>query len=296
MIELRSFESEFGVDIIGFDIKSPSADEIKIIEGAVHQHTVVRIRGQEFSDEDQLRFTRYFGEVSVPTLKQTHGEDQAGTPEFMTTVSNIVVDDEPIGQFGNEELDWHTDLNYMERPHAWSLLHALELPSTGGDTHFVNTRMAYETLPQELQKRIDGVMARHDIWCLTIQVGAEHHGKLTPGIEPPAGYGEDGWSKIHEGIEHPLARTHPVTGKKALYFGRRQNLYIPNIPFPESEELIDQLFEHAISNTAFRWVQQWQVGDLIIWDNRSGMHRRDAFDASERRIMRRTNIQGERPY
>jgi taurine dioxygenase len=296
MIELVPLDAAFGVDIVGFDIKNPTDDEITVIQNAIHAHSVVRIRGQEFTDADQLRFTRHFGELSVPTLKQTYGKDQAGTPDNMTTVSNIVVDGEAIGQLGSEELDWHSDLNYKERPHAWSLLHAIELPDSGGDTHFINCKMAYEALSDDLKQRIDGIVTRHDIWALTIQIGANDHGTLAPGIDPPAGYGEGPWWETHDGIEHPLVRTHPATKGKALYFGRRHNLYIPGIPYAESEALLDTLYSHAIETPAFRWIQQWQLGDLIIWDNRSGMHRRDPFDQNARRLMRRTNTQGERPY
>ena len=295
-IRLEPFDGPFGVDIVAFDIKAPTPAEIQIIQDAIHEHTVVRIRGQAFDDEDQLRFTQHFGDLSIPTLKQTHGVDQAGTPDFMTTVSNITVKGGPIGQLGSEELDWHSDLNYKERPHAWSLLHAMELPTAGGDTHFVNCRIAYDALSDDLKARIDGVIARHDIWTLTIQIGASAHGALAPGIDPPKGYGEGPWWETHDGIEHPLVRTHPATGHKALYFGRRHNLYIPGIPYAESEALLDELYAHTIENSAFRWIQQWQLGDLIIWDNRSGMHRREPFDANDRRLMRRTNTQGERPY
>ena len=295
-IKLTAFDAEFGVDITGFDIKNPTSEDVSVIRDAVHEHAVVRIRGQDFTDEDQLRFTGHFGELSVPTLKQTYNEDQDGTPDFMTTVSNIKLDGEPIGQLGNEELDWHTDLNYKERPHAWSLLHAIELPSTGGDTHFINCRMAYEMLHQDVKEQIEGLAARHDIWTITIQIGADNHGELAPGIDPPKGYGEGNWWETHDGIEHPLVRTHPATGTKALYFGRRHNLYVPGIPYAESESLLNELWVHTVKNPTFLWVQRWQVGDLVIWDNRASMHRRDHFDASARRLMRRTNTQGERPF
>jgi len=296
MIKFEPLSDDFGVDIIDFDIKNPTPADIGAIKDAVHENFAARIRGQEFSDEDQLRFTQYFGDLSIPTLKQTFGMDQEGTPDFMSTVSNIEIDGNKIGQFGSEELDWHTDLNYKERPHAWSLLHAIELPKKGGDTHFVNTRLAYEALPNELKIQINSVVARHDIWNLSIQRGSNEHGQLAPGITPPDNYKEKDWWKTHSGIEHPLVRTHPATHKKALYFGRRLNLYIPDIPYQESEDLINFLFDHTLNNLSFRWVQKWQLGDLIIWDNRSGMHKRTPFNNKDRRLMRRTNTQGERPY
>jgi len=296
VIRFKTLNKNFGVDISGFDLKNPTVSDIKIIKESVHKHFVVRIRGQEFSDEEQLRFTRHFGKLSIPTLKQTFGKDQNGTPDHMSTVSNIEVDGETIGQFGSEELDWHTDLNYKERPHAWSLLHAIEIPTDGGDTHFANTKLAYEALPNNKKAEIKGMIARHDIWNLSLQRGSKEHGKLAPGIPPPNNYKEKDWWKKHNGIEHPLVRTHPETKQKALYFGRRLNLYIPGIPHYESERLIDELFNHTIKNEEFLWVQKWQIGDLVIWDNRSGMHRREPFDPKQRRLMRRTNTQGERPY
>jgi taurine dioxygenase len=296
VFDAKPLNKNFGLDISGFDFKNPTPSDINVIRDSVHEHFVVRIRGQEFSDEDQLRFTQHFGELSVPTLRQTFGKDQDGTPDHMSTVSNIEVDGEKIGQFGSEELDWHTDLNYKERPHAWSLLHAIELPSKGGDTHFVNTRLAYEALPSNKKIQINSINARHDIWSLSLQRGSKDHGKLAPGLPPPNNYTDEDWWKKHNGIEHPLVRTHPKTKKKALYFGRRLNLYIPGIPFEESEQLIDDLFKHTIANRDFIWIQKWQLGDLVIWDNRSGMHKREPFDPTERRLMRRTNTQGERPY
>ena len=160
----------------------------------------------------------------------------------------------------------------------------------------MNTRLAYEALPSEFKNKIDNLAARHDIWNLSIQKGSEEHGKLLAGIEPPDNYDEKNWWKTHNGIEHPLVRTHPETNKKALYLGRRLNLYIPDMPYQESEDLINFLFDHTLNNSEFIWVQKWQLGDLIIWDNRSGMHKRTPFDNSDRRLMRRTNTQGERPY
>ena len=296
MIRFVPFSANFGVDIVDFDIKNTTDDEILVIKDAIHNHTVVRIRGQEISGEDHLNFTCRLGELSVPTLKQTFGKDQEGTHQSMTTVSNVIESEKAIGQLGSEELDWHSDLNYKEQPHALSLLHALEIPSVGGNTQFANTRLAYEALSPDFKERINGLKARHDIWSLTIQVGTETHGKLAPGITAPKGYGETNWRETHDGIEHPLVRTHPATGHKSLYFGRRFNLYIPGIPYAESEELLNYLFEHTVKNADFLWIQRWELGDLVIWDNRSGMHRRDAFDKNQRRVMRRTNTQGEQPY
>ncbi|MEO7727172.1 MAG: TauD/TfdA family dioxygenase, partial [Burkholderiales bacterium] len=115
-----------------------------------------------------------------------------------------------------------------------------------------------------------------------------------------AGMLRKGWKEVTDpretiGAVHPLVRTHPVTGRKALYLGRRLNAYIPGLAFVESEALLNALWKHAVRSES-TWIQQWRVGDVIIWDNRCTMHRRDAFDPNQRRLMHRTQIAGDKPY
>ena len=141
---------------------------------------------------------------------------------------------------------------------------------------------ALETLPAELRKAIEGRVCRHD-------ASRNSAGELRRGfVDAP-----DPTQTV--GAEHPIVRTHPVTGRQALFLGRRRNAYIPGLPLADSEALLDALWAHA-ENPAFAWYQQWRVGDLVLWDNRCVMHRRDAFDPSARRIMHRTQVKGDRPY
>jgi taurine dioxygenase len=162
-----------------------------------------------------------------------------------------------------------------------SALYSLEAPPSGGDTGFCNMYLAYETLAPELRAQIEGRQCRHD-------ASRNSAGELRRGfVDAP-----DPSQTV--GAEHPIVRTHPVTGRKALFLGRRRNAYIPGLPLAESEALLDALWAHA-TKPEFSWYQQWRKGDLILWDNRAVMHRRDAFDPATRRVMHRTQIKGDRP-
>jgi len=170
----------------------------------------------------------------------------------------------------------------VAEPPSASALYSLEVPRQGGDTGFSNMYLAYETLPAELRRQIAGRRCRHD-------ASRNSAGELRRGFVDAADPSQT------VGAEHPILRTHPVTGKTALFLGRRRNAYIPGMPLAESEALLDALWAHA-GRPELAWYQQWQAGDLVLWDNRCVMHRRDAFDPNARRVMHRTQIRGDRPY
>ncbi len=197
-------------------------------------------------------------------------------------VSNVIEDGKAIGQLGAYEAIWHTDMSYVQEPPSASALYALEVPSEGGDTGFCNMYRAYETLPDELRRQAARLLCRHD-------ASRNSAGELRRGFVDAS----DPSQTI--GAEHPLVRTHPVTGRQALFLGRRRNAYIPGLPLTASESLLDALWAHATKDE-FTWYQQWRAGDLILWDNRCVMHRRDAFDPATRRVMHRTQIKGDRPF
>jgi taurine dioxygenase len=261
------------------------------VKEAWGRHLVLRFRGQSLSDEDLLRFSRQFGELDwapVAAAKiKVPGEDRwiDGTPEgrqYVMVISNVIENGQAIGQLGAYEAIWHTDMSYIAEPPMASALYSLEVPPSGGDTGFCNMYLAYETLPPALKQQIEGRMCRHD-------ASRNSAGELRRGyVDAP-----DASRTV--GADHPLVRTHPATGRKALFLGRRRNAYIPGLALADSEALLDALWAHA-TKPEFSWYQQWRVGDLILWDNRCVMHRRDAFDPETRRVMHRTQIKGDRPY
>ncbi len=273
--------ASLGADIVGVDLSKPiGATAFKAIEAAWLQHLVLRFRGQQLDDPGLLRFARMFGELDrAPIHAGKEVEDPF--PEI-TVMSNIRVDGKPIGNLGHYEAVWHTDMSYNDLTPIGSVLYALEVPPTGGDTGFSNMYAAFETLPAELKRAIAGRQCKHDS-------SRNSAGELRKGFKPVTDPREA------PGAVHPLVRTHPATRRNALFLGRRPNAYIIGLPLAESEELLDKLWEHA-SQPRFAWYQQWKVGDLLIWDNRCAMHRRDAFDPDSRRLMHRTQIKGDRPF
>lgn len=176
---------------------------------------------------------------------------------------------------------WHTDMSYLEVPPKASMLYALETPSAGGNTYFCNMYAAYDSLPDALCRRISSLSLKHDA---TYNSGGYVRQGLAAVDDPLAS----------PGVYHPLVVTHPETGRRALYLGRRRNAYVAGLPLSESEALLDELWRHATRDD-IAWPHQWQAGDLVLWDNRCTMHRRDAFDPESRRVLHRTQIKGEKP-
>lgn len=270
-----------GADIDGVDLAGALTPEVVgAIGRAWGDHLVLRFRGQRLSDKDLLRFSRQFGELDWAPVAATN--DAPEGREYIMVVSNVIENGQAIGQLGAYEAIWHTDMSYIPEPPSASALYSLEVPPSGGDTGFCNMYLAYETLASELRRQIEGRLCRHD-------ASRNSAGELRRGfVDAP-----DPSQTV--GAEHPIVRTHPVTGRKALFLGRRRNAYIPGLTLDDSEALLDALWAHA-AKPEFTWYQQWRVGDLILWDNRAVMHRRDAFDPATRRVMHRTQIKGDRPY
>ena len=173
-------------------------------------------------------------------------------------------------------------MSYNPEPPCASALYALEVPHAGGDTGFANMYLAYETLPDELRQRVEGRLCRHD-------------STYNSAGELRRGFNEVSDPRQAPGADHPIIRTHPVTGRRALFLGRRRNAYIQGLDLEDSERLLDALWAHA-TLPELTWYQQWRVGDLVLWDNRCVLHRRDEFDPSSRRLMHRSQIKGDRPY
>jgi taurine dioxygenase len=280
-IAVRPTGAALGADVEGVDLAGALTPEtMAAITQAWGDHLVLRFRGQRLSDDDLMRFSRQLGELDWAPIAATN--DAPEGREYVMVVSNVVENGQPIGQLGAYEAIWHTDMSYVPEPPSASALYALEVPPTGGDTGFCNMYLAYETLPSELRRQVEERLCRHD-------ASRNSAGELRRGfVDAP-----DASQTI--GAEHPIVRTHPVTGKKALFLGRRRNAYIPGLPVADSEALLDQLWAHC-NKPEFAWYQQWRRGDLILWDNRSVMHRRDAFDPATRRVMHRTQIKGDRPF
>lgn len=268
-------------DVVGVDLSQPiSADLYAQIRKAWNDHLVLRFRAQNLDDPAFLQFARLFGELDKAPIHA--GNDVVNPYPEITVMSNIKVNGKSIGNLGHYEAVWHTDMSYNDLCPIGSALYAIEVPPTGGNTGFSNMHLAYDTLPVELKREIAGKTCRHDS-------SRNSAGELRKGFKETADPREA------PGAIHPLIRTHPETRKNALFLGRRQSAYIIGLPLDESEDLLNRLWTHA-TQKAFEWYQVWKVGDLILWDNRAVMHRRDSFDPESRRLMHRTQIKGDRPF
>ena len=273
--------ASLGADIVGVDLSQPVAGAtFKAIEEAWHKHLILRFRDQHLDDPRFLAFARLFGELDSAPIHA--GKDVVNPFPEITVMSNIKVDGKAIGNLGHYEAEWHTDMSYNERTPIGSLLYAIEVPPAGGDTGFSNMYEAYDTLPAALQRAIAALQCRHDS-------SRNSAGELRKGFKDFTD------PRDAPGAIHPLIRTHPATRRNALYLGRRRNACIIGLPLDESEDLLGKLWAHA-AQQRFAWYQQWKVGDLIMWDNRCAMHRRDAFDPESRRLMHRTQIKGDKPF
>ena len=281
-VKVISSGKALAADIEGVDLsKALDAASLASIVEAWSEHLVLRFRGQKLSDPDLERFSAMLGPLDkAPTYSKGVRTDVGS--DFVTVISNVVVNGVAIGDLGNAEALWHTDMSYNETPPRASALYSLEIPPVGGETGFCNMYQAWETLPQDLRQRISGRMCVHDSSTNSVGGLRGGHEAVTDVTKTP-------------GARHPMVITHPVTKRECLFLGRRRNAYIVGLPINESEELLDAVWAHT-TKKELSWYQEWQVGDLILWDNRCVMHRRDDFDPNSRRIMHRTQIAGSKPY
>ena len=281
-IQVQAITKHVGGEVAGVDLAQPlSGDMFNAIHAAWMRHQVLLFRNQTLSDPQLEAFSARFGALD---RKPGYAADvvDTTTSDFVCVISNVKIDNKPIGDLGDGEAVWHTDMSYNPLPPLGAALYALEVPPDGGETGFANMVLAYETLPPALKARVQALQCKHD--ATRNSAGLLRRGM--PDVIDPT---------HSPGTLHPMVRTHPVTGKSCLYLGRRRHAYIAGLPFAESEKLLDEIWAHA-SKPEFSWHHSWREGDLLMWDNRCVMHRRNPFDPAARRVMHRTQIIGDQPY
>jgi taurine dioxygenase len=270
--------SALGAEVRGVDLRLLDAESFAACREAWLDYQVLLVRGQQLSDEDLIAFSRRFGTLDEAPVQETGRRFVEGRPEIYV-VSNVIENGAAIGSLGAGEAVWHTDMSYLADPPQASVLYALEVPPSGGDTGFCTMYGAWDALPAPLQRRIEGLRVKHDG---TYNSGGYVRAGITPSDDP----------RTSPGALHPLVCTHPETGRRGLYLGRRRHAYIEGLSVDESDQLLDQIWALA-TEPSLTWVHHWQPGDLVMWDNRCTMHRRSAFDVDARRVMHRTQIKSE---
>ena len=278
----RRFEAPLGAEIVGLDLTQPLDDATfgDVRKAFLDSEGVLILRDQRITPEQHIAFSRRFGTLMIHVLHQFL---LPGHPEILL-VSNVMENGKPIG-LGDAGRYWHSDMSYVAEPSLGSLLHAQEIPSEGGDTSFINLYRAYETLPAEIKRRIDGKRAIHSYRNSYDKMeGTTFRPKLTEAQK----------AEVQE-VTHPVVRTHPETGRKALFVSEGFTSRILGIPEEESRELLQMLFAHS-TEPRFAYRHRWREHDLVFWDNRCAIHFAHGCPPHLRRHMHRTTVQGDAPY
>ncbi len=284
-----------GAILAGIDLSQPLAPAAKQrVLAAFHRHHVLVFPGQTLSRQQQYEFSANFGEVErsgAPAgAQKRHG--------VAHVISNLDAEGKPADRSGSpvSNYRWHTDKAYRALPPRLTTLYAVEVPANGGDTEFANMIQAYEALPAATKRRIDGlrVVFRWGASADRRSPGTMPPGSMSPGWIAPGSMPASG-PELQPSVDHPLVRSHPETGAKALYLGNHSS-HIAGLPAAEGRELLDALVEHA-TQRCFVYAHRWRVGDLVMWDNCCLLHRAVAnFEtARERRILHRTVVRGAAP-
>ncbi|HYQ53791.1 MAG: TauD/TfdA dioxygenase family protein [Pseudomonas sp.] len=280
--EIRPFSGAVGAEITGLDLAKPvNAEDFLRIHRAHLDHHVLVFRDQRISPEQQISFSRRFGELQIHVLKQFL---LAGHPEILI-VSNIIENGQNVG-LGDAGKFWHSDLSYKPLPSLGSMLHAQELPSEGGDTLFADMHKAWDAVPDALRKVVEGRSAAHSYTARYAETKFEGSWRPTLTAEQLA--------QVQEVI-HPVVRTHPENGRKALFVSEGFTTRIVGLPDDESRDVLQQLYALSVLDQNI-YRHQWRPHDLVFWDNRSLIHLATGCPAHLRRKLFRTTIQGDAPF
>lgn len=304
--EVVPAEAALGAEVRGLDLKRLDDATFAALHAAWLHHVVLVFRGQSLNAPGLVALVRRFGtpvtssglhkrkpgaqardtlaDVRAAAVAARAGNELLDLPPEVTVVSNVKHDGKPVGILGDGDVVWHSDFSFKECPTAARMLVAMEVPARelGGNTFFMNCYAAYDALPAELKGRVSGMTIKQaDI--------------VDTGMKVRAGMSLDMDIRAVPGPSHPVISTHPETGHNLLFLGRRHGSYVNGCSLEESEELLNRLWAHA-TQPRFWYEHKWATGDLVVWDNRAALHRRDAFDPTSRRVLYAAQVEGHRPY
>ena len=283
-------KAALGAEIRGVDLRTIDDAAFAEIHRTWLQHVMLVFRGQSLQAQDLVNLVRRFGTPVTSSglhkrdLKERAGNELLNLPPEVTIVSNVKQEGKSVGILGDGEVVWHSDFSFKERPTAARMLVAMEIPprEAGGTTFFLNCYAAYDALSPEMKKRVSGMTIKQADIVDTAM-------KVRPGMSP------DMDIRTVPGPSHPVISTHPETGNNMLFLGRRHGAYVNGCSLEESEALLDQLWEHC-AQPRFWYEHTWAVGDVVVWDNRAILHRRDSFDSATRRVLYAAQVEGHKPY
>lgn len=276
-VEIRPLTPHLGAEASGLDVRAIGDAEAAQLQAALHVHGVLVIRGQQLGPADLVAFARRFGPVEYGVRE----DYQLPENKDVYVISNIVENGKPLGN-PYDGFAWHTDLSFLEHPTAYTFLYGIETPPEGADTEFASAFRGYERLPPERRAELDRIAVRHSYAIL--HATRKWAAPLT-----------EAQKRQFPDIVHPLVRTHPATGRKALYLGPNTSLPV-GMDDDAGNRLIHELLELTVRRDNV-YAHRWRARDLVIWDNHGVVHRATEYDRERhRRLMHRVTVRGERPF
>ncbi len=280
-----------GAEVYGLDArKAQSGATIFKLKQALAEHLILIFKQQNLDDLQFLAFASYFGAIFRPSLDNPvlGSAEDTGTPPDVVPVSNAV----GKGDYtGHGELSPHADHQWTPTPSFGSLLYAIELPKDGGKTTWYNTIQAYEALDDHTKQHIDHLQL---ITYNPFVRAQSNNGQRNYAVDTPY-YRYKDQPIVGHAYPHPLVRTHPESGRKALWLNTRSEVELVNYDDQQGSQLIAELREHLLK-PEFKYEHQWQVGDIVFWDNQVTLHSREPFPADQRRLLKRISLAGGRPF
>jgi alpha-ketoglutarate-dependent 2,4-dichlorophenoxyacetate dioxygenase len=270
----------FAARIDGVDIARPLDDDTwTAIRAAFDEHSVLLFRGAGLDDETQVAFSLRFGALEVTrSMNPAAGTPFARQSNLDIKTGEVIPSEDRRMIYQLANMLWHTDSSFKKVPSLCSLLSARIVPPEGGDTEFASARAAYPSLPEALKRRVEDAIVVHDFSWSRDQIRPGFFTAEERAVYPP--------------VRHPLVRTNPANGRKSLFLGAHAS-HIEGRPIDEGRALLKELLAH-VTQPQFCYRHEWQVGDLVVWDNRCVLHRATPFDATRyKRLMQRTTIGGD---
>jgi taurine dioxygenase len=280
-ISVHKMHPHIGAEVRGVDLSKPLDDAtLRQVMDAWHQHAVLVFRDQKLSEDDQRRFAAHFGKIAkrVPPPSNAIKVDSPARDDMMTITDHVDAQGKPLGALGHGEMFFHTDKCYHRRPHRATFLYGIECPSEGGDTRFASMYAAYDRLPAELKRKIEGKMVMQGYeYGLSSRISLDHDLK-----------------NIHH-CSQPIVVVNPGSGRKGLYTASVNTMWIEGMDRAESEAILRQCFD-TIENPEIIYDHKWRVGDLLMWDNLACLHARTDWPTEQKRLLRRCTVEGEPLY
>jgi alpha-ketoglutarate-dependent 2,4-dichlorophenoxyacetate dioxygenase len=279
-LTLKPLHPHFVAEASGIDLAKPlSPEQVRDIDEAMDRHAVLVWHGQPMTQAEQVRFASSFGRLDIG-LKRVFKRKERLEFDELIDISNVGTDGRVVARDAAKNLSnfanmlWHSDSSFLDPRAAYSMLSAVVLPSWGGETEFTDLRAAWDALPDKLKAEVEGLEAEHYALHTRLMLGDEAYTEEQKNAIAP--------------VVWPLAQTHRTSGRKLLFVGVHARRIL-GWPIPEGRLFLQDLLEHA-TQREFVYTHRWQVGDLVMWDNRATLHRGRRYDISERRELRRTTI------